>query len=84
MPSWVHRAASQVPGEDAFDGDDEIIAIGCNGLEERVWVGLQMAVQDDLPLLVQDADVHGPSVQVDATVKLVRRGVESPEVSSSS
>jgi hypothetical protein len=27
---------------------------------------------------------HGPSVQVKATVKLVRGGVESPEVSSSS
>jgi len=72
------------PGEQAFDGDDERIARGRNGLEERVWVGLQMAVQDDLPLLVQDADVHGPSVHVNATVTLVRRGVASPEVSSSS
>jgi hypothetical protein len=37
----------------------------------------------DLAILVEDADVHGPGVQVDATVKLMWLGVESPEVSSS-
>ena len=37
----------------------------------------------DLPILVQDAEVHGAGMQVDATVKLVLLGVESPEVSSS-
>jgi hypothetical protein len=36
LPSWAQRAASQVPGEQAFDGDDEIIALRRSGLEERV------------------------------------------------
>ena len=42
-----------------------------------------MAVQHDLPVLIQDTEVHGAGVQVDTTIKLVRRGVEAPEVSSS-
>jgi hypothetical protein len=82
MPSWAQRSARQVPGEHALDSDDQIIARGRHDLQKRIWAGLQMTVYDDLPALVQDADVHGPSVQVNATVKLVLRGVESPEVSS--
>jgi hypothetical protein len=83
MPSWAQRSASQVPGEPALDRDDQIIAIGRQDRKKGIWAGLQMAVYDDLPALVQDADVHGPSVPVDAAVTWVRRGVESPEVSSS-
>jgi hypothetical protein len=39
-------------------------------------------MQQDLAVLVEDADIHGPGVQVDATVKLMLLGVESHEVSS--
>jgi hypothetical protein len=39
-------------------------------------------VPHDLTVLVEDADVHGPGVPVDATGTLVWRGVEAPEVSS--
>ena len=45
--------------------------------------GLHIAVQQDLAILVQDADVHAAGMQIDATVKLVLLGVESHEVSSS-
>jgi hypothetical protein len=38
----------------------------------------------DLAVLIQDEEVHGAGVQVDATIKLVLLGVESHEVSSSS
>jgi hypothetical protein len=43
-----------------------------------------MVVKHALPVLIQDTEVHGAGVQVDATIKLVLLGVESPEVSSSS
>jgi len=43
-----------------------------------------MPVEDDFSLLVEKTAVHRPRVRVDATVKLVRLGVESHEVSSSS
>jgi hypothetical protein len=51
--------------------------------EQGLWVGLQIMMHQDLPLSVQDADVPRPGVQGDATVKVMRLGVESPEVSSS-
>jgi hypothetical protein len=41
-------------------------------------------VQQDLSVLIQDAEVHAAGVQVDPTVKLVLLGVESHQVSSSS
>jgi hypothetical protein len=73
-----------VSGEETFDTDDDIRAIGRDGLEKRVWGCWHVTVNQHLPSLVQDAEVHRTSVQVDATVTLVRLGVESPEVSSSS
>jgi hypothetical protein len=40
-------------------------------------------MQQDLSILIQDADVHGPGMPVNATVEFVLFGVEAPEVSSS-
>jgi hypothetical protein len=45
--------------------------------------GGHMAVYQDLTILVEDAKIHGASVQVAATIKLVLLGVELHEVSSS-
>jgi hypothetical protein len=84
MPSWAQRSASQVPGEEAFDADDKIFAVGSDRLEKRLWAGFHVPVKQDLAGLVQDAKVHGASVQVDPTVKSVLLGVKAHEVSSSS
>ena len=72
-----------VPGEDAFDADDQIVPVGRDGLEKWLWAGWHIPVHQNLAILVQDTEVHGAGVQVDATVKLVLFGVESHEVSSS-
>jgi hypothetical protein len=40
-------------------------------------------VLTDLSILVQDAEIQASGVEIDATIKLVLLGVESPEVSSS-
>jgi hypothetical protein len=37
----------------------------------------------DLPVMVQNIDVHGAGMQVDAAVKLMLLGVEAQEVSPS-
>jgi hypothetical protein len=37
-----------------------------------------VAVEPDCAILAQDADIHGAGMQVDATVKWVLLGVESP------
>ena len=60
-----------VPGEETFDGDDQILTIGRHGLEERFRGGFHVAVQQDLAILVQDTDVHAPGMQVDPAVKWV-------------
>jgi hypothetical protein len=72
-----------VPGEEAFDAHNQMLAVGCNGLEKRVRSGWHMPVYKDLAILVQDTEGHGAGMQVNATVKFVLFGVESHEVSSS-
>jgi hypothetical protein len=42
-----------------------------------------MPMDKTLALLVQDTDVHGPGMQINATVKVMLFGVKSHEVSSS-
>ena len=81
-PSRAHRSASQVPGNKALDRADQILTRGGHGLEKRRCAGLHVPMQPDLAILVKDADVHGPGVPIEATVTLMWRGVQSPEVSS--
>jgi hypothetical protein len=83
IPSWVQRSASQVPGEDALDADNQVFAVGGNSFQKRFGPCLHIPVQHDLTVLIQDAEIHGAGVQVDPAVKLVLLGVESHEVSSS-
>jgi hypothetical protein len=70
------------PREEAFDADDEVFAVGCKRLQKRFGPCLPMPVAQALSRLVQDAKGHGPGVQVEATIKLVVRGVASHGVSS--
>jgi hypothetical protein len=67
----------------SFDGHDHLFPVGRDGVEKRLRTGFHVPVQHDLTVLVEDADIHGPGVQVDATVKLMWLGVEAYEVSSS-
>ena len=67
-----------VPGEQTFDRHDGPFSIRGNGFQKGLWVRLHVAVQHDLAALVEDADIHGPRVQVDAAVKWVLSSVKSP------
>jgi hypothetical protein len=60
-----------VPGEHALGGDDEVVAEGGEGLEEGLGTGGDALVEDDSAGLVEDAEVHGPGVEVDAAVESV-------------
>jgi hypothetical protein len=71
-----------VPREDTFNSHDDILTIGHHDLEQGVWLGLDIAMPHDVTILVQDAHVHAPGVHADATIELVRLGVESHGVSS--
>ena len=83
MPFLRTQVREPVPGEEACDGHDHRFPRGCDSLEKRLRAGWHVPVQHDLALLIQDTDIHGAGMQVDAAVKWVLFGVESHEVSSS-
>jgi hypothetical protein len=72
-----------VPGEEAFDANPQVRPVRGNRLEKGPRGCLHITMQQDLSILMQDADIHGPGLQVNATGALVLFGVESHEVSSS-
>ena len=55
-PSRAQRSASQVPGEDTFDAHNPVVAVGCNRCQNRFRSGLHVPVDQDLSLLVEDAE----------------------------
>ena len=73
-----------IPGEETCDADDQIGPVRRDGFEKRLRASRHVPVHQNLAILVQDAEVHGAGMQIDAAVKLVLLGVESHEVSSSS
>jgi len=77
------QVGEPVPGEETLDGHNQMVTIGGDGLEKWCRGRWHIAVQQDFPLVAQDADVHGASMQVNATGKWVLCRVEAPEVSSS-
>jgi hypothetical protein len=66
-----------VPGEQAFDGHNDIGPVRGKGSEKDRRVRLHMAMDQDLAALVEDADVHHAGMQVDTAVKWVLRVVKS-------
>jgi len=77
------QVSEPIPGEDAFNGYHQTVPIGRNSLEKWFRSGFHIAVEQDVPVVAHEADVHTAGVQVDATVKWVWVGVEAHEVSSS-
>jgi len=63
-----------VPAKEAFA---KVVAVGRDDFERFVAVALEVAVDQDLSRLVEDADVHRSGVQVDTTVVAVLLSLES-------
>ena len=72
-----------VPGKDAFHTDDQVLPVGGDGFEKGGWASGHIPVHKDFPILVQDAEVHGTGMQINAAVELVLLRIEAHEVSSS-
>src|SRR5262249_37182134 len=77
------QVGKPVPRQDPCDGDDPIVPIGRNGLEQGGWTGWQMPVQSHLAVLPEDTAIHGASRPVDPPIQWMLLGVKSHEVSSS-
>src|SRR5262249_26369174 len=66
-----------VPGVHALDADHDVGPEGGDGFEESLGPSGDVLVQDDGAGRVEDAQVHGPGVQVDAAVESVLVGVDA-------
>ena len=58
-----------VPGKHALGPDHEARPVGCQGPLQGIGLGPHVAVQDDVALVVEDADLHLARVKIDAAVK---------------
>jgi hypothetical protein len=83
MLSRAQRSANHYHVKSPFDADDQIGAVGRDGLHQRFWGSGPVPVEQPRSLLGYNTAIHGASMQIDAAVKLVRLSVEAPEVSSS-
>jgi hypothetical protein len=71
------QVGQPVPGEQAFDRDDETLSLGRHDFQQGLRGCLHMTVHENLAALVEDADVQGTGMQVDAAGTLVRGVVNS-------
>jgi hypothetical protein len=71
-----------IPYEHAFDGDDDILPVGLDGPEKELRRSFAVFVEHGVALLIQDAQIHGSGVQIDAAIKFVLVGVKSHKASS--
>jgi hypothetical protein len=76
------ESSQPIPGKDTRDGHHQMVTIGRNGLQERLWSGFHVAVHEDFTVMAHNADVHAAGMQVDATIQWMLFGVESHRVSS--
>ena len=66
-----------VPGEDALNGDDQVLPVWGDRTEEDLRVAADVLIEQNLAGLVEKAEIHGAGVQVNPTVVFVLAGVES-------
>jgi hypothetical protein len=76
------QVSDPVPGEDALNCDGDVVTVGCDGSEEWFRLGGDVSVEQDLSVPVENAEVHGSSVEIDTTIVTMFPGVESHEASS--
>lgn len=69
-----------VPTEDALGGDDEVVSVGLDGLEEGIGPTRLAFVQKNGPFVIDETEVHGPCVEIDAAVVAVLSAIEAHEV----
>jgi len=76
MASWVQRSASQHQQKMPFDPDDQVGTVALNGADEELGLAAEVAVHENFARLVlQSADVHGSSAQIDSAVVSMLAGL---------
>ena len=71
------EVSEPVPIEDALRRYDQVLAIGLDGFEKASAVAGKVLVKQDVALGVQNAQIKGAGMKVDAAVVLMLAGIES-------
>ena len=71
------KISEPIPGEEAFDANDDIAAKWLDGGEELIRIGFDVLFKTDLAGLIEDAEKHGAGMEINTAIKEVLLGVES-------
>ena len=66
-----------VPGEEAFNADDDVLAEGTDRLEKGIGIGLHVAMKNDRAGLIENAEIHGSAVKINSAVVRMLLRIES-------
>jgi hypothetical protein len=81
-PVLSTKISEPVPGKHALDGDDEVVTVRLDDFEESIGPCWQVPMYQNLPVLIDDTDIHRPGVKIDTAVEFMLVGVETHTVSS--
>ena len=70
------QVGQPVPGEHALAADHQAIPVGFDQSQEVFRAGRDVLVEDHLAGRIEDADIHGVGMEVDAAVEAVLFRVE--------
>lgn len=71
-----------VPGEHAFGGHHQILAVRFDQTQKRFWTSRDVLMHDNIASRIEDADVHGAGMQIDTAIMLMLLGVKSHDAGS--
>jgi len=76
------KIGNPIPGEHAFDADNDIFKEWEDDIEKRFGIGLKVLMYSGFSLLIDDANVHFSCMQIDAAIKFVLLIVKSHDLAS--
>jgi hypothetical protein len=74
--SLCAEISDPVPGEDAFNGNNDIFPVSFDGFKKDLRIRSDISLKYDVSSLVDDAEVHGLCMEIDSTVVLMLFRVE--------
>src|SRR5262249_11259464 len=70
------QVGDPIPSKDTFDRHHEVLPVRGDHVQQVFRRGRAIAMNEDLTVRVQDADVHPSGMQIDPTVASVLLGIE--------
>jgi hypothetical protein len=70
------KVSHPVPGEHTLNTNDQVIQVRFNYLHKRLGIGFDVLVDQDISLLVEDADIEASGMQINSAVMLMCLRVE--------